>query len=214
MAKKNDKEIKQLYWIIGIMAFIILVVIFIYVSYWKANHFEYLDFKWEKIKYDKLDLYHTKMLLTRQDKSQVYYNLYLRNDPRKNNILINANIKLKSNNFTYITIDDDLKNCQGLNPALVDLSAFISAINLDVKAGVLNKTIAEENNVPFVTCDNKNTNSIITLEVAGKKQGEENYTQILQNGDCYMIKIQDCEIRKATERFILGLISYSKGQRI
>ena len=210
--KKRDKQSKQLLWIVGIMAFIIIVISFIYLVNWKTTHFKYLDFKWEEIKYGQLKLYHTKILLTRADKSQFYYNLYLRHDPRTNNIPINANIRLKAKNYTYITIDPKLEKCIGLSSSLVDLGGFLAAIGVRGKTALINESYAEEKKVPYITCNNKKLNSIITLEETEERFG--NYSQILQEGDCFQIKIKDCEVRESVERFMLGLIAYSKKQRI
>ena len=207
MVKRKNKTDKQVFWLIGIMVFVLLIFIFVYAALWNVSHFEYIGLKWEKTKFGKLDVYRTNIIINMPNKNPETYDFYLRNDPRKlEEIPLNAVIRLKQNNFSYVTIDDSLQNCSDFSASLVDLGSFLAAFGIRTKTGVMNQSLAEEQGKDYVICGNKD-NSIITYEKAEK-------TEILQVGDCFQIKVANCEVRKGFERFMLGLIAHSRGYKI
>jgi hypothetical protein len=140
-----------------------------------------------------------------------YYRLYLRNDPRElENVPINGQIRIKDK---IIMSSDDIK-CEDANIAGAGLGDFWGSIlGVDqVVPGTINKTLADEKDIEYVTC---NTEEVVFLDstVLIFKEGET--TEITQKSkNCYEITVKDCEVLKGTERFILGLYAHTTGKEI
>jgi hypothetical protein len=182
--------------------------LFIAYNYYSAN-FEYLDLKFSKVRFGKLIFYHAKIPLLNQAGEIVnYYNLYIRNDPRElRDIPINGNIKLKGK---VIMASDELK-CEDNGIGGGELGGVIGLWSRVIQ-GTVNKTLAQEKDISYVTCD---SSEMIYLDSSVLIFKPGNVTSIDQKGkDCYEVSVKDCEVMRAVERFILGLYAHSKGLEI
>jgi hypothetical protein len=101
-----------------------------------STKFEYEGLTFQKEKFDKLDIYHYSYSLYHDDfKKVVQYNLYLLNDPRKNDIPVYGKIEfpetLKS---TYLSINmTNLEGCENSTAAVGAFGDFLYGNNVRVK---------------------------------------------------------------------------------
>ncbi|MEM2933069.1 MAG: hypothetical protein QW622_02585 [Candidatus Pacearchaeota archaeon] len=205
--KNTKKKITTGYIIAGIV--LILISFLAYLNYKSAN-FEYLGLKFSKVRFGELRFYYARIpLLNSNGEISGYYDLYLRNDPRKlKDIPINGRLKLK----TKVIIASDNLKCEDSGIAGGELGGVLS-IWTRVKVGTTNKSLAEEKNINYVTC---NEREIIYLDSSILIFKPDNVTEINQIGgrDCYEIYVKDCEVLKAVEKFIIGLYAESRGIKL
>ena len=205
--KKNPKRSKryerQLKWIFIGMGVLVLIVLIVYFGIESTKRFDYGGIKFQKIKYDKLLLYYSKIPISDSSGNlKFYYNLYLRNDPRNVNIPVNGEIQLSKE--TILSVDESINGCEDNGIAGMTLGTFFQAAGINKVSGSTNETIAKERDLLYATCENTNS-SIIVL-----KQGNETFIRE-ERPDCYVIQFKDCEVLKAVERFIVAAIANSQG---
>lgn len=195
---KEKAQSKQLLVMLVIIAIILVITATFYILIQKSKKFDYYGFKFEYIMYDKLPLYYSKMTMERLDGSLVNYNLYLRNDPRENDIPVNAVIRLKSGN-TYVTADAGIGKCEDSNLALINLGSFFSGLNIKAKGATSDIILANQTGHLYITCSDALNHTVISIETADK-------TGISQENNCYILKIKDCNILNVTEKFITEIL--------
>jgi len=195
----KEAEKKQLFYAVIIMAAILVLFFLIYFMSQQTKKFEYNGFKFEKIMYDKLPLYYTKISITRMDGNIINYNLYLRNDPRKNNIESDAFVQFMKGAI-FVSLNKDFEKCEDTNLAMTNIGMLFGAIGLDLRGALDNLEQAEMLERPYVTCENTKNNTVILYKEAGE-------AGIIQQGDCYVINVADCRILNATEAFIMQILS-------
>lgn len=205
-SKKQEKQVK---WIIIGMILVLLIVILVYFVIQESKKFDYAGLRFEKIMFDKLLLYHGKIpIISMAGNVIANYNLYLRNDPRKlENIKINGNIRLTQK--VIVSLDNGAeKGCSDAGIAGANFFSFLKAAGLNVGVAYINQTYARERNGDYVICSDSGNESVIII-----KQSKENkITQ--EKNNCYVIEFKECDILKATERFMIGIIAHSKGTEV
>lgn len=211
--KKENRNDRQLKWIVAVMVLILLVAVGVYFFMNKSKTYKYGGISFEKIMFDKLPLEYSRIPLTDIDGNVLaYYNMYLRNDPRDlRNIYINGSIMLMKD--TIISVDESINGCPDTGIAGYALGIFLdSASGRKHESALANKTVAEEKNMTYADCEDEAGNptvifdkSIIVVKDIGKNE------IIRKNQNCYVIGFKDCEIEKSVERFMVGAIANSKG---
>lgn len=204
-AKKNQNQ--QLKWVIGIMVILLAAALIAYLIADSTRTFRYGGIHFEKIKFDKLQLYHAKVGLN-SGANQVLYNLYLRNDPRDlEYISVNGTIILDK--VVDISLDKGAeRGCEDSGLAGASLGNLLKAGGLDIAYGFTDKDYAVEKNVSYITCEDSMKKSVIIV-----RHGNENKI-IAEKDYCYVIQFKDCDILKTTERFIVATIAHAKGEEI
>ena len=198
----KDKYDKQLLTILVVIGIVFIIIFSIWILVQKSKKFEYGGVNFEKIIYGKLPLYYSPIDITRSDGSKVRYNLYLRNDPRANNIPIDADINFKLGKI-YVTSDEGVGKCEDTTLALVNLGSFLSGMGFQPKGASSNEQIAEQYNAPYVTCWNNIGITILSLETA---EDEMKISQDKGNPNCYILRVKDCNMINITEKFITETI--------
>lgn len=200
-ADKKDKMSNQfrrqlMYVLIG-MSILILAVMVVFLIKNSFNQFTFLGLKWDKQMFGEIPLYHSQVEITTGAGSQIS-NLYLRNDPRTLNTPDEI-IKFKKN-IVYVTINDSIgDDCKEGAAAFTDFGKFLASAGITAKLGVMNETLAKEQNMPFVTCDNQQNTTVFAFEGG-------NETRITGNDSCYRVEVANCEMTKAVETIIVGTI--------
>ncbi len=202
----EDKYTKQIKYVVIVM-FCLLSAFF--VSIWLINEsktFRYAGLDFKKIKFGELPLFHAKIPITSITGDLVAeYNLYLREDPRKLDIPIQGKIRLKK---TIIQAVNKSIKCPLEGVAGVNFGQFLRAAGIKKIDGTTNLTKSQEENIPFVSCEQEREESILIIT-----EGEE--TKITQEAkNCYVIEFADCELLQAIERFMVGIIANSKGYEV
>jgi len=177
---------------IGIGVFILVLVGIIW-GISSMNYFEYKGVKFIKENFCDakpcLIFYRTSFPVIYKDEMtgkaiSADYNFYIRNDPRELEEEVPFNGKMILLDNMVINATDDF-NCNG--------DGVIAIANL-LKLSLFNMKIIRDENA---TCDSLGRYTFLQIE-------EGNDTMIQQFGpSCYRITVNNCEILKATERFMV-----------
>jgi len=196
----RKSEDRQLAWTIVIVVFVFVLVLGIYSWVEGAKSFEFGGADWV---YEKdADYYHGKFgnLLG----ENFIYNIYLRNDPRKNDVPTEGIF----DTFKYgvvISTSPEFDLCRGdASRVMRDLGAFMregfGAGPLE--SGSTNEDVANSSERRFATCDSINDRTVLIIE-----RGDNFVAQDGENPDCYVISVGDCNDASAVEKFMLKVIS-------
>jgi hypothetical protein len=180
---KENKILKIFLVILGV------IIIGLIIGFWYGKELKQIEYQGVSfnILTDKggLTFYHTYLPSILQGK-RVNYNIYLREDPRKIGEKIPFHGSLIVPKIIVLNSTDSF-NCEG--------DGIIAISNLAQVLGFFGVQTTQNSNA---TCEN----------TAGKYgfinilQGEE--TKVTQTGElCYEFEVKDCEILKATERYLL-----------
>ncbi len=187
-AKKEGKIFRN---VVILMIGFVLMFSVIYGAKYFANSFEIggVKFEVDKTAITEKTLYRTSLPVS--DKVEMTgkviaadYNFWLRTDPRElEKIEFNGDVNLKKNMVLNLTQDF---NCEG--------DGIIGIANLLNLYKIIGTDVIKDENA---SCDRAGTYAYLTIT-------EGNETSIEQVGPaCYTIYVKDCEILKATEKFML-----------
>jgi len=204
-AKDNNKEVieknNEIVYVIGGLLLLVVVFIAFYFIFKNIGRVEYEGMYFVKEKLGNVTLYHHNYYIKDDVNGKIYsYNLYLRNDPRYNNAKVETDdFSFRLGRPFYLGINSTgLSNCSLSMVAIDTLIQFLLYNNnlIKVKTGSVDAEEANLKNVTYVACNRYLGSTTIILE-----SGDE--TVITKNGDCYRIKIANCEITQGVEKFIL-----------
>lgn len=182
--KKQNKILKNFF--IGLGIFILFIIaLFLIANQMKKFEYEGVDFE---IVHEKNLIFYKTSFPLYSDLTGKYtrdYNFYIRTDPRK----LGKEIPFKGTlilleNFVVNATEDF--NCDG--------DGIIGVANMIIPLQVLGANVTKNESA---TCDSDGKYIFVNIEPGEK-------TEIVQTDvTCYSIKVADCEILKATERFML-----------
>jgi hypothetical protein len=203
----RKKQNNQILWALVLMASIIIIIFLVpYIKQNVFNKFEYATLDFYKANINDIIFYYTEIPLINQQGFPIGdYSIYFRNDPRElENIsvdIIERKIEFQKNNTVYISIQYDAPVCEDNIVSVVGLSNFLDKFgNLQIKGAMNDAMYASNNDLDYITCETNPDNTVILL-----KTGNE--TMISKTGrNCYELQYKECEINKATEKFILTII--------
>jgi len=188
--KQTQMQNKQLKTILLVTAGIMLAIIIMFYIISSIRQFEYRGIKFETVKEGDLIFYRTIFhLYSPEGKNTADYSVYLRKNPRLlKDVPFNGEINLKSN--LVMEIKEDF-NCEGDEIiALANMNNFLG--------GPLFKMNLVKNE--SYGCDSEGRYMFLKLESG-------NETRIDQFGPaCYSLKINNCEILEATEKFMTEIM--------
>ena len=179
---RENNQLKIFFMVIGIVVVIILTTMFVINQ---MRHFEVGGVTFNVVK--EIAPYSTSLPVIYEGKN-ASYNFYLRNDPRKLTEEISfegkINLEVPMNQMVInITGEVDCNKDSGI--------AVGNLVSLYRVSGI--SVIKDEN----ATCDKKGRYLFLQIEPG-------NVTKIKQTSDaCYTIEINNCEILKGTERFMV-----------
>ena len=206
-SKKERKLERELAWIIGFVAFLVLLFIFSGFIFESFNSFEYEGLTFTKERLGDIPVFHYYYYFTNEVNQLIKYNLYLRVDPRENKVVAEGeDISLDKTRVVFVSADpeSELNSCPYGVLAVGRLARFLSDNGFVVEGGNLNLWNSKENDVEWITCETRSNNPVIEI-----KEGEE--TKILSNGNCYEISISSCDdVLAAIEMFELKSIIDAK----
>ncbi len=188
----QNKILKNI--LIGIAVFIAVFLIAVYLIN-SSKHFEY-----EGVKFDvyngnvlKGKIIYGTSIPTVFNGQLTSYNFFIRNDPRKlEDISFEGDLILKKN--IVIEMNEEFK-CEGEEIiAIANLVKLLEFFGGDV--------IKDEN----ASCDIQGRYSHIKIQ-----RGEITKIENVGGPSCYILYVKDCEILKATEKFMLeGFINFNE----
>ena len=204
--KRESNFWKENMGIIITIAVIVGAIIIGLLIYKYNTSFEYNGVPFMKRYYGNLLFYTARIPVQDYYGNIIEYQLVdFRNDPRelgkKVNISDDLAIKFLEERTTYLSFLENQLKCENNGLAAANFAIFLrDVIKIKYKAGVANETEANESNVPYVTCENSATNTVIYIH-----QGDE--TKITKRiASCYDVEFKDCEILEALERFELKVL--------
>jgi len=209
----KQNQDKQFYYVLGAMAGLILVFLIAHSFFQGLNSFEYEGLSFTKEKMGEIQLFHYYYFITPSkvtgsaisEGNPKLINLYVRNDPRENNIPVDGEIELGGKSI-YITLNaTGLEECPYSSLALAGLGSFISGNEFKLEAGVNNQEEAMNGNMSYITCEKYPSKSVILIQ-AGEK------TSIVRENNCYTLTVANCEILPATEKFMIQAIIDAKSR--
>jgi len=199
LGKEKEVELK---WIFGIMIGLIVLLLGIYFIMSEQNKIEYKGLAFAKERFGEIPVYRYSYFFNDDEGQLIKYNLFLRNDPRTNNVSIVGEIALGEN--IYISINSTgLNDCKESSIAVASLAAFIINNQLTLVAGTPNLEESKANNVSHITCDTHPNSPVISIQA-----GDE--TKIIRENNCYKINVANCDINPAIEKFEVQTILDAK----
>ncbi|MBU3923516.1 MAG: hypothetical protein KJ592_01220 [Nanoarchaeota archaeon] len=196
-----ENENRQLFWF-----FVVVGVVFatVFVSYFfveSLKGFEYGGANWTVEDYGQFDVYHARFAsLYRKN---MMYNLYLRNDPRKNNVPVEGEFK-SFKRGGYISLSQEFESCRGeVSRVMVDLGAFLkSGLGMDaIAVATSDAEFSLRSETPYVNCSNTLDRSVFMIDV-----GENGVVQDDVNRFCYTITVEDCNDITSVEKFMTEIL--------
>lgn len=198
--EKPKKKDNQLYWILGAMAVLVVVFFISYSIFSNINKVEFNGLTFTKEMFGEIPVFHNYYNFM-SNGELFQYNLYLRNDPRKNKVPITGNaiddgIEFSQENYIYISLAPDaLVGCEYGSVGLSSLASFLADNQLNIKGAAADEELARQNNVAYANCETHPDDSVIVV-----KNGDE--TRIVHDKkNCYIIDVANCEIIPAVEKF-------------
>lgn len=207
------KKDYSLYWLFGALAFIVIVFFTFYYIFSSLNKFEYEGLTFTKERFGEIPVFHYYYLYNFEEK-QYQYNLYLRNDPRKNTVpitgrAVSEGIEFPIGNTIYVSVaPEGLVGCEYGSVGISNLATFLRDNQLKVKGASPDEKLAKENNVEYATCENHPKDVVILL-----KGGNETRV-VLEKENCYVIEVANCEVLQAIEKFQVESILDAKARRL
>jgi hypothetical protein len=199
--KITSKENDQLAWLFLIIILVFSAFLGFYFYNEGSNVFEFAGADWIIEEYANFTAYHGRFLAL--DGSNYHYNIWLRNDPRKNNVPTEGIF----NTFKYnaiVSFDKTIGECRGeLTRAVLDLGQFLNGGvgTKNLETATTDLEVSQLNNVSHVDCSLNIYDTIIILE-----EGEASVIKDSQNPFCYTIKVQDCGDILGIEKFMIKTI--------
>ena len=180
--KSENKILRNFLIWLGILIFVFILVFLIINS---LNNFKYTGVSFSTIKEGEIIFYNSAFPLYNSSTGGhiADYNVYLRNDPRKlEGIPFEGEVKLSE----ILVMNSTGFNCEG--DGIIAVANFVQIFNaLGIKA------VKDSN----ATCDSQGRYMFVKLQPG-------NVTSIEQTGPaCYNFNINNCEILKVTEKFIV-----------
>jgi len=201
--KEKDKKTpeKQIKILVIIMAVLILSVLFSYWIFQQMKFFEYNGFKFYKEKEGAILYYKTALTYFATGGESIPFIMKLRNDPRDlEKIPLTGRVVFKDN--SVISVSPEILNCSKIYVTLVDFSSTLKAFGITASAATTDEEFAKENEKEFITCEDAIDKTVVMMV-----EGEE--TKITKQGNCFVMQINNCEVRESFERFMLGFIESS-----
>ncbi len=205
---KERKLEKELLFILGFFAALVLIFITAMFIFRNLNTFEYEGLTFTKKKISGIDFYHYYYYYLGEQDNLVRYNLYLRTDPRENLVPIYGDIEFEDSQTNYLAIDvSNLRECRQSVLAVSALSSFLIDNNIQIEeTGDTDFWSAGHDNNEWITCQNKPNDKVVEV-ISG------NETRIDLDGNCYRITVSECNILEAVEKFQVQTILDAKEAR-
>ncbi len=191
---------RELYWIFGAILALIAVFFASYYIFGSLNKFQYNELTFTRESFGDIPIFHHYYYFNYNGETYKY-NLFLRNDPRKNIIpitgkAVDEGIEFTTGNNVYVSIDPtDLVGCEYGSVGISQLSSFLADNQLKVKGASPIKEIADELNVSYATCETHRADAVIIVK------GDDETKVYYANNNCAIISIAQCQVLEAIEKF-------------
>ncbi len=203
----RNKETRQLIWFFAIIIAVFAAFLIPYFWVDSSKHFEFANAEWVFEEYENLNIYHGKIPIYYQGQLYVTFNLYLRNDPRKNDIPADINISFFPN--IVVSQSEEVMNCPDsilVSSGLGQIGSMIPFVK-GVSGAMSSEEGAERWNVPFADCSSAGNGKTVIM-VRMSPDGKSSVSFDESNSDCYSLNVGSCEDNlMVSEKFMLEIIS-------
>jgi len=189
--KQDNKAIKK-----SIKWFLILLVIFFIVYFAtpkiikEIKTVEYGNLTFTKTKFQDIPVYYYWYNLVSSSGEISRYNLYLRENPQENPVLVTGEIEYpKAGSKIYVSLNDSSvsKECTNLNREMLTLGIFLKGNMYDFKLVYPDNETATKNSGIIANCQNRPKNMVIEI-------AQTNRTIIERvNENCYKLEFNTCK---------------------
>ncbi len=209
-SRKNKKESKEfnIPWYVWGIGILLLAGVVFWLVFSTLGTFVYhgLAFSVEKLG-NNLVVYHYVYTFKDSEGQLSRYNVYLREDPRKNTVPVLGEISYPQHLIRLSIDSTNLQKCEDGSIAISELSAFLKNNEFEIKVGSPDLDKANQANVSVVDCETHPRDSVILVT-------ESNQTAIIKNDMCYRIEVNNCEILPGVEKFIVQSLIDAKARKL
>jgi hypothetical protein len=205
--KVFSKEDKQLIWILAVIALVFIIFLGTFYGLRAGKHFEFGGAEWwiegEREGWGDLTLYHGRYPVIYGGVLYTNMNLWLRNDPRENNIPSDVDFSYGIGKDVVISLTGDIEECSGRSIVSLQLSqAFGSGLPWSSVTGAVGDlAIAMDRELPYADCFNVSDTTTVILVHKGKE------SKVYSEWGCYHVEYESCDdLIKVSEKLILELI--------
>jgi|SRR3989338_2727479 len=222
--KQAESNNRELYIVLAVMGCLLAVFLVAFTIFHSLQNFEYQGLNFKKTKLGDIPMYqyyYYTSLTGNIASDPKLINLYLRLDPRQNDVPVDGEIELIKGKTVYISIDSSgLAECEDNSIALANLGSFLNANGFGVKGAVPNEAEANSTGLMYVNCSTKPDNPVLLIKSGEETEIEREKTgtkyivnppvgaayEEIERTNCYIITVAKCEILEATEKFTLQSI--------
>jgi hypothetical protein len=210
--KKGPKEekakidySKQTKYILLTMGIMIIATVFTYAIIQREKAITYHGIEFYKENNTGIMYYNSLFGYATATGDTIPFILQLRINPEElEKIPANANITLLDD--AIISLSPEVLDCKDTYITVLDLSMILKAFGTYANGATTDEELAKEENVSVIGCKDSLNQTVIIFQ-------EGNKTQITQDKEfstnCYIIEVNDCEVRKGYEKFILHYVENS-----
>lgn len=202
--RARKKEEWQLIWVLGVIVLVFVVFFGTYFFIQKMNRFEYAGVNWIIENHGGTKFYHGRFLAFRNP--QLTYNLYLRNDPRENEVDSSGNFTFFSKN-SFLSFSPEVDECRGdVSVAIVTLASFLkSGVGVEkLEPSTTDPQVYYSTGKNFADCNSIGGGIVIEM-------GNSSVVQSEKNPYCYIINIENCTDIKPIEKYMIESLRAIKG---
>lgn len=129
------------------------------------------------------------------------YNLYLREDPRENDVEVKGRI-LYDSRRVYLSVNtSELNLCSDSAVGVGTLTSFLGLNGLKVKSASPDPVKAAEFNVTYADCTTNQEDMVIILQA-----GTESLVEKVQDR-CFVLTVQNCTVIPVIEKFMVESVA-------
>ncbi|MDP3881789.1 MAG: hypothetical protein Q8Q31_02830 [Nanoarchaeota archaeon] len=201
--EKKERKVRNLFYLIAgmivglLIVYIIASVFFSNVSNWFGSFdtFQHGPLTFTKDGQQGTTLYHAAYLFTGKDGRKFRYNMYLINDPRKNKVPVEGDLIFGGEKKIFVSLNtSNMLNCSGILRDVSLIPTFFLNNLFEMEHGFSDFEEAKASNLTYLTCESQPNDNVISIEPGTR-------TKIVREGNCYRVKVANCELLEAAEKF-------------
>ena len=209
---ENKSLNKQVKWVVLTSLIIVIGTLF---SLWiveESKKFDFGGLSFHEEMFGNIKLYVSNIEGQDISGNNIKFSFVLRNDPRKLDIPINANINFLSSGEKVVSLNltSGIDNCDNSSIASFSLGYFLNNLGIKPITAFTDKKTAEEKEGLYVDCETNPGNTVIILTAGNKTE----INQDLKNPDCYTLVFNNCEVMQVVERFEMAVLAQPAGEEI
>lgn len=196
---------KQLIVFFVVMLTVVGSFLMVYFYNYQQNNFSYAGIDFQKGKTGDVEYYYGQVQMPRinEEDNRLIFNLYLRLNPKKNDVPINTEDFALSQKVVIAFEPESQGEClDKLMLAQGNLEQFFNAFPWveAVSGAYTDEEYAKEKGLAFANCNSSRSDRTIVMF------NKTNSNSIEKQGNCYILNIKDCSYLESSERLIMGFV--------